>query len=435
MNPIRMLNTSFLTTVASLATIICCIHAGALADGYTKDSKWQLPFPGCRFGKYPAIPEVLGVIPLSAARFPGYVVLGGNCTKYSKSGTLFFLDPQKGTPKFAPKIRTRGFPYPIVRTFAALADGGFAVAGSFSSINGTPTISLARLTESGAVDTGFSTTIYQLPNGSDLPLIDRIVELPFGSLFVQGGINYTIAGTEYSRRALFNSRSGESDPWLLNTEAALQTELGATTLEMHDVYVLKNRSFLAMFNFQANEIEYMTIVRFNADGTRDASWTFTPIRTEGERIETGTKQGLSIYFTPTYTYSFRGAQLEQSSGHVLLAYDTNPAPQQLSHHIARLEPDGSLESTFTQDLKYELSDITVRADDSVVFFAYVGFRDSYVLQMNSDASAIKKVRFKKLNKQSRVMGFYPGLSGSDLLLETNTLFDFQVVGVERVTSS
>ena len=420
------------TVMILVAAFIAATSAAVLADGYIKDSKWQLPFPGCRFRKYPAIPEVLGIIPKTATQFPGYVVLGGNCTKYSKAGTLFFLDPQKGTPKFAPKIRTRGFPYPIVRTFAALADGGFAVAGSFSSIAGTPIISLARLTESGAVDTGFVTTIYQLPNGSDLPLIDRIVELPFGSLFVQGGINYTIDGKEYNKRALFNSKTGQSDPWLLNTEAALLSELGASSVEMKDAYILRNKSFLGMFTFLINDIEYLSILRFNSDGSRDPNWRFTPVISQGERIAEDSKQGLTIYFTPTFTYSFSGAQLEQSTGDVLLALYSNPAPRVTSYQIARLGTDGSLNSAFTPEMQFELSEITVRPDDSAVFFVAAGFRESYVLQMNGDGSAISKVAFKNLNKQSRVTGLYPGSSGNDLFLETNTLLDFQVVGVEHV---
>lgn len=422
----------FLRLVFLFVLLVSAVTASA--DGFIHDPKFRVPGMGCRYKKYPAIPDILGVIPSGALKFAGQIVMGGNCTQYGKSGTLFFLDPKTGAPKANYKFKTRGFPYPIVNTFTPLSDGGMIVAGSFTEVRGVPALSIARLLSDGSVDANFKTPIYQLPNGSDVPLITRTEELPWGSVFVVGSINYRIGETEYSSRGLFNERTGENDLWLQNTEATLKQEFGAESLELKDVYVLRDKRFLALFNFSIASVDYMIIIRYQSDGSRDATWAFSPIRTVGEKILEGEKGGIPIYFSPSFTYSFRGKNLEQSSGHVVMTYEASSAPKTMSYTLARLAPDGTLDPTYTPDQKYELQDVTVLKDDSVVFFVFVGFRSSYVKQMTAVGANLKRTKFKGLAKNSKVVGIFPAENNRDLYIETNTLTTYQTVGAEKALS-
>lgn len=207
--------------------VFLLITVPSLAAPYVRDSNWKLLSPGCRLGKYPGNPEVIGIVPSTATSYASSPVLGGNCGKYGKSGTVFFLNPKTGTPQFNLRlIKAKGVDA-SAKSFVSLPDGSFLIGGNFYKVGNLVVPGIVKLTQSGAVDPTFAPPIPTV-NDSSAAGVDRIVPLPWGPVFLRGGFRYENSGSTVISRGTFNSTTGALDSWLKDTEVTLKTEFGAS---------------------------------------------------------------------------------------------------------------------------------------------------------------------------------------------------------------
>lgn len=396
------------------------------AAPYVKDSKWPFQTPGCRLGKYPGIPQIIGIVPSTASSFALSPVLGGNCSKYSKNGTFFLLNPKTGKPIFSIKlIGGRGI-QSSADAFAPLSDGSFLLGGSFYRIGSQVLPGIVKLTSSGVVDSTFAPPIPTV-NDSSAAGVKKIVPLPWGPVFLSGSFRYENGGTQVISRGTFNSTTGALDSWLKDIEGALKTELGASAVMLKDAYLLKNQSVLFSVLYVIEPNTYLfKLVRFLPTGARDSSFNFTPLPLTGI-LSDRTSEGLPGTFTMDVDYRMAGPFLEQSSGHIILSHVYFSGAE--VDELVRVAPDGTYLGSFSPILPGTPSRISVLSDDSVVTYIYRGYKRSYLLKFNSEGGSLGRVRFKSFGKAKYVTGIYP--ESDNLLVETLTQQSFQVTGVEK----
>ena len=412
---------------ALLVTFLLCDQA--FSAPYLKDGSWKLTSPGCRKGQYPGIPEIIGVVPETASKFAGHPVLGGNCLKYTKAGPLFFLNPITGKPSFSLKLKAPREFDAGAWAFAALTDGSFLVGGDFNSVGGQTVPGIVKLTSQGSVDLGFAPPI-PTTNDSSAATVDKIIPLPWGPVFLRGGISFEYLGSKSISRGTFNSSSGAVDPWLRDTETALKSELAASAVMIKDAYVLKNQNVLIQVLYVIEPSTYLfTLVRYLPTGARDTSFNFTPLPLTGI-LSDRTSEGLPGTFTTDVDYRLSGPFLELSSGQVVFSHVYFSAGKELDELVS-VGPDGTYYGAFTGALAGEPSRIAVLSDDTVVAYIYRGYKRSYLLGFSAQGTSLGKVKLKSLSKNASITGVYPSSQG--LFVETLTQLSFQVTGVEKFT--
>ncbi len=148
-------------------------------------------------------------------------------------------------------------------TFAVAlqADGKILVGGSFTSFNGTVRTRIARLNADGTLDATFT------PGNGANQTIYKIVVQPDGKILIGGNFtNYN--GTARSRLVRLNA-DGTLDATFNPSGAGADTTVYAITLQSD------GKILIGGFFQQYNEISRQQIARLNADGTLDLTFEVT----------------------------------------------------------------------------------------------------------------------------------------------------------------
>jgi uncharacterized delta-60 repeat protein len=347
-------------------------------------------------------------------------------------------------PTFNPDFNERVF------AIAPLANGKILVGGGFTTISGVTRNFIARLNSDGSVDTTVNaTTGYAFdPNASSQ--VGAIVVQPDGKILLAGAFTtFTpAAATPTSLTRFYIAR--------LNTDGTVDTAFDpnanstiAAVALLPDGKILVGGTFTA---FQPNGATVQTgrnrIARLNADGTVDGNFNvsvddqvsliamqpdgkaviagiFSVIRATGAdqvlprlRIARLNADGtLDTAFDPAANAAIATLAL-QSDGKILVGgpfttFDPNGTPgYSLRKYAARLNADGTVDSTFNLDLNEQngnrVDSITVQPDGRIlVAGTFVS------LQPIGATSRVSRVHFARITAAGGLDAtFQPGVGGN-----------------------
>ncbi len=247
-----------------------------------------------------------------------------------------------------------------VRTLSARNDGKVLVGGLFNSYNGTATPRVARLEADGSLDTTFA----QSGTGLDDWALSLCLSPQGDGKIVVGGYFTLYNGTSVRRVARLNA-DGSLDTTFAPTGTGLNSPVHAVAVQ-NDGKVLVGGDF-TLYNGTSRRYA----ARLNSDGSLDTSFALTG----------------SGFDAPARALSI------QSDGKVLVGGIFSTYNGTYTSNIARLNSDGSLDPTFLptgSGLTILVSAISVQSDGKVVvgglFGEYNGTSRPYVARLNSDGS-------------------------------------------------
>ncbi len=246
-----------------------------------------------------------------------------------------------------------GIPEGYVNEIALQADGKIVIVGSFTSFNGTPRISIARLNADGTLDTGFNTGTMNSGTGE----ADDVAITAGGKILVSGN---------------FSSFNGVSRVGIarFNTDGSLDTTFVSqlTSGRISAIAVQSDGKIVIGGLFNNYNGSSRDIARINADGTLDTSFN----------AGTGTNNVFDIAIQPDGKIVIGG---------FLFSYNGTPR-----NGVARINSNGSLDTTFdpgtgASDLVREVGiDTKGRIWIGGNFTQYNGAPVGRVAQLNSDGS-------------------------------------------------
>jgi len=264
------------------------------------------------------------------------------------------------------------------------SDGKILVAGNYSREDGGPSIrgGLSRLNADGTIDASFIESVEaDYPVGIGL----RLAQRPDGKILLSGGSSYLIVGGEIRRgRLALLNRDGSIDPAFNPDAGIFQGQINTLCIQ-NDGRALVGGSFEAF-----NNVPQKNLVRLNPDGNLDASfaigsgpdgWLYAlRVQPDGKILVGGSfatfagvpRKGLArllsdgsldMNFDPGASLVGTVQAIElQPDGKILVAGGRYLGNGMQTNNVARLLPDGTLDTTFdtrTDDVVYDL----VRLDD------------------------------------------------------------------------
>lgn len=286
----------------------------------------------------------------------GYMSIGTNGSGYQGRLARFNSDGSIDSSFQSLPLQNDGIIYDI----ALQSDGKILIGGTFSNFNGVTIHSLARLNMDGTLDTSFnctisSTAVYSIALQSD------------GKIVIAGFLSTSING--HSQRLVVR----------LNNNGSLDTSFDfgfigfpSYTTAMYKVAIQSDGKILAAGNFTTfNYAQQGLIIRFNTDGTKDTSFN----------IGTGATAG-------TAGTALRDIAI-QPDGKILIAGSAVSWNGQASGPIHRINPDGSLDTSFALGISSTyIHSIALQSNGKIVGIGTFTINGSgqKITKLNSDGS-------------------------------------------------
>ena len=259
-----------------------------------------------------------------AVRPDGKILIGGNFTAFNGSNRYHIArlnaDGSLDTT-FNPGLGANG----IVSALALQTNGQVVIAGSFTSVNGTNLVGVARLNADGSVDASFNPGVGP-DDAVNAVVVDSSGRVIIGGAFdqvaglVRGGVarlnvDGTVDPTFDPGIGTYNAVTGGTDPvYALALQSNGQLVVGGSF------------AYLEMTAFNG-------LGRFNADGTLDTAFgTFGPINGTFN-WQTGVADSVKVITL-------------QPDGTILIGGDFMNINQTRRVGIARLFGDGSVDTSF-----------------------------------------------------------------------------------------
>lgn len=215
-----------------------------------------------------------------------------------------------------------------VAGLALQADGKILVGGSFTAIGGMARNSLARLNIDGSVDTSF------VADANDY--VFALALQDDGRIIVAGSFTQ-INGVARQRIARLNADGSVDQSFTVNANASVWS-----------IVVQPNGSIVFGGSFSSvNSTPHPGIVRVDANGVVDAGFTAEFSNGAGPTVS-----GLTL----------------QADGKILVAGDFTTANGEARAHLARLLPDGSLDTGFTANTDQVAYGTTLQADGRILTY-------------------------------------------------------------------
>ncbi|RAR46229.1 MopE-related protein, partial [Flavobacterium lacus] len=243
----------------------------------------------------------------------------------------------------------------IVSTTALQSDGQIIIGGSFASFNGTSRNRIARLNTDGSLDTTFNP-------GTGANITVHTTALQSNGKIIIGGNFTSYNGTSRNYFAYLNT-DGSLDT-AFNPGTGANSGIGNTALQSEGKIIIRG----VFTSFNGTPRNY--IARLNNDGSLDT--TFSP----GTGVDTGNIQTTTV----------------QSDGKIIIGgefYSFNGTPQ---NRIARLNTDGSLDTTFNPGTGVNSSVYTtaLQSDGKIIiggeFTSFNGTPQNRIARLNTDGS-------------------------------------------------
>ncbi|MBN8461178.1 MAG: delta-60 repeat domain-containing protein [Verrucomicrobia bacterium] len=362
----------------------------------------------------PSPDEVVSAI---AAQADGAFLVGGQFTtlagenrsyiaRFSKTGDL---DTQ-----FNPSIISSSPFFGGVLSLAIQTDGKIIVGGAFGSVNGTPRNNIARLNQDGSLDTGFNPNV----QGAAFPSIYSLAIQRDGKILV-GGQFASVRGVTRNNVAR------------LNTNGTLDTGFNpGTDGDVYSIGVQADGKIVlgGYFDSVGGQVRNR-IARLSSNGSLDigfnpdvfGGWVETVAIQRDDKILVGGQfsaiggiggqprnnvarlladGGIDTDFNPNATdtnpftviYSFG----VQSDGRILLGGGFTKVAGQARIRAARLNFDGSLDSTFVPSLDDWVGSLLVRENGNILvagrFTTINGELRNHIAQLSNPTSAESDVK-------------------------------------------
>ena len=230
-------------------------------------------------------------------------------------------------------------------------DGKIIIVGNFNSYNGGSSAKVSRLHATGEVDLS-----YQVGHINGTP--GRVIELPTNQILISGGISSTYTGSQGMVR--------------INTNGSIDPGLNMSPFGFNaapwEIAVQANGKVLAGGNFTMfNNIHVNSLVRVNNDGTMDTSF-YT-------RLEIGSRVNTILPLPDGKIYI----------GGVFPTVDSIGI-----RHLARLLPDGRLDTTFNPNSMNisSVSSVAVNAQGKLIVagIAKPGIKEISLFRLNANGS-------------------------------------------------
>jgi uncharacterized delta-60 repeat protein len=236
------------------------------------------------------------------------VVSNGEGSATSAEAALTVVAPQAGDLdlSFDPGLRIDG----DVWCLAVRPDGRVVIGGDFTTVHGAARGRIARLAADGTTDLAFADGL----SGAD-GTVRAVVAAPDGSVLMAGSFT-SVHGAARNRIARLRS-NGSLDTSFLNGLAGPNLAVHALAVQP-DGRVLIGGEFTSVNGLARNRI-----ARLNSDGSLDATFSGVP--------------GIS---GPVHAIAL------QPDGRILVGGDFFGADGVGRHHVARLEADGTLDESF-----------------------------------------------------------------------------------------
>jgi uncharacterized delta-60 repeat protein len=245
---------------------------------------------------------------------------------------------------------------PVVWSLSLQPDGKVLIGGEFSSYNGTPRNFIARLNADGSLDATFN------PGTGADDWVYSLTLQPDGKVLIGGGFT-SYNGTTRNRIARLNTNGSLDVPFNPGTGANFPvSSLGLQP----DGKVLIGGGFTSYNGMARNRI-----ARLNADGSLDA--TFNP--------GTGVGGSFAVFSLAV-----------QPDGKVMIGGWFTSYNGTSRNHIARLNADGSLDTTFNPGTgaNFPVSSLGLQPDGKVLigggFTSYNGTSRNRIARLNADGS-------------------------------------------------
>ncbi len=283
----------------------------------------------------------------------GKVIIGGNYTMVGAVSRNFIARLNAdGTldPNFDPGSGTNG----LIEAVAIQNDGKVIIGGWFTTVNGVGRNYIARLNGNGSLDTGFNPGIG--PN-----FWVSAVALQQDGKVVIGGAFVTVNGISRSGVARLNSDG--------SLDSSFSPGLGADNFVRTVALQPDGKILIGGWFNTVNGVSRNFIARLNDDGSLDTS--FDPGSGPNNWVES-----VAI----------------QSDGKVLLAGSFTQVNNQPRNFIERLNPDGSLDSSFqtSTGANNEIRVVFIQPDGKIliggIFTQYTGIPINRIARLNSDGS-------------------------------------------------
>ncbi|WP_299130081.1 T9SS type A sorting domain-containing protein [uncultured Winogradskyella sp.] len=238
-------------------------------------------------------------------------------------------------------------------------DDKIIISGNFTEYNGITTNNIARLNNNGSLDTSFNSGS-GVGTSFSTPLIGPIAIQDDGKILI-GGSFTTYNGTEINRLARLNS-DGSLDT-SFNIGVGFDNTVDIITIQ-DDGRILISGEFTSYNGATSNDL-----VRLNSDGSLDTNFN------------TGTGVNNSV-FTSTI----------QDDGKIIIAGNFTSYNGIESNKIARLNSDGSLDTSFSSSLgsNFSIFILDIQDDGKILasgdFTSFNGIPSNDIVRLNSNGS-------------------------------------------------
>ncbi|MDP2384837.1 MAG: T9SS type A sorting domain-containing protein [Bacteroidota bacterium] len=336
----------------------------------------------------------------------------------------------------------------IVSTSAIQSDGKIIIGGYFNTFNGFARKRIARLNTDGSVDVTFN------PGTGANGFIGTCALQSDGKIIIGGGFdNYNGIDENYIAR--------------LNTDGSLDTTFNSGTAAEYRVFTTSvqndDKIIIGGWFLSYNGVTKNYIARLNADGSLDTSFNTgtgfdyivytSTIQSDGKIVIGGdfssfnsvsrnniarlnTDGSLDTTFNPGIgTDNIVLACKEQNDGKILIAGSFNDYNGTAIHnHIARINMDGSIDSSFYfgTGLNYgEVNSVTIQSDEKIIVGCSFDYYHDAVeligsiarLENGNNATLLKSITDNDLK-------VYPNPMSETLTIEpkgNNEKLDFEII--------
>jgi uncharacterized delta-60 repeat protein len=250
-----------------------------------------------------------------------------------------------------------------VNALARQPDGKILIGGGFSSYNGTARKYLARLNADGSLDPSFD------PGAGPSSLVNDILVQPDGKILI-GGWFTSYQGATAKGLARLNA-DGSLDPTFSN--GAFSGSLMAYKLALQPDGKILVAGAISCTG-AGGVGSKCGLARFNANGTRDASFDV------GYGATTSSTTGSAFVMECSL----------QADGKILVGGGFKYFGGQLHSGVARINPNGSVDASFTPVVDSTVSALLLQPDGKILIggsFAQVNYSAaSRIARLNADGS-------------------------------------------------
>ena len=253
-----------------------------------------------------------------------------------------------------------------IYAIAQQPDGKILVGGIFRSANGRSNTNIARFNLDGTIDTAFNTGIGTQPESSSLAnFIYDITVQPDGKILVGGSFS-DFNGEYHTSIVRLNSNGSVDNSFNTNFINLSQISIVRTIFVQSDGKILVGGYFLDSSFGQF----YNGLVRLNADGLTDSTFKYPDNVIRGQVLQIA----------------------QQTDGKIIIGGTFVTVDSRTSNRIARLNLDGSLDTTFNSGAGANsgVFDLVLQPDGKILiggsFTTYNGTSRNRFARINSNGS-------------------------------------------------